>query len=288
MSRKRNENRINSVTDAPTPPPNVLEGSTESKDSMFSFVMPTEIVDLPSRGTFYPENHPLHGKSTVEIKYMTAKEEDILTSKTLVNKGIVLDRLLSSIIMDKNVNPDDLLVGDKNALLVAARTTGYGSRYEAAVNCPNCAASFTHAFELDEIEVNEEPDFEELGVTLDNGLFFFELPTSKVTVGIQLLTGKEEKELARVAEKKKKYNLPEATLTDLLKTIIVSANGSEDKALISQFVDVMPARDSRALRTTYTNISPDVDLTQDITCPECGTGSVVEVPFTGDFFWPRS
>jgi len=286
MSRRRNENRTSPINDAPTPPNEVLENTGNS--SAFSFVMPTEIVDLPSKGIFYPEGHPLHGKDTIEIKYMTAKEEDILTSKTLVNRGIVLDRLLSSIILD-DVNPDDLLVGDKNAILIAARVTGYGANYETGINCPNCNTKFIHSFDLDEVNNTnaDEADLEELNVEFRDNIFFFNLPTSGVTVGVRPLFARDEKEISKTAEKKKKYNLPEASLTDLLKAVVVSANGSFDKALLAEFIDIMPARDSRLLRSTYIKIIPDVDMSQDITCPECGTGSVVEVPFTGDFFWPR-
>jgi len=286
MSRRRNENRSGHSIDAPTPPTNVLEESPDSK-SLFSFVSPTEIVDLPSRGKFYPEGHPLAGKETVEIKYMTAKEEDILTSKTLVNRGIVLERLLSSIILDKDVNVDDLLIGDKNAILVAARITGYGSTYEASVECPDCTIKFAHSFELAELGLQSEVSLEEHNVEFENGLFFFDLPASDVRVGVRPLTGIEEKELTKVAQKKKKYNLPEATLTDLLKTIIVSANGVTEPGMISQFVDVMPAKDSRMLRTLYNKVVPDVDMTQNVTCTECGSSAELEVPFTGEFFWPR-
>ena len=286
MSRRRNENRTQPANDASTPPPTVLENTETNKSSLLSFVTPTEIIDLPSRGTFYPEGHSAHGKETIEIKYMTAKEEDILTSKTLVNRGIVLDRLLSSIILD-NVNPDDLLVGDRNAILIAARITGYGENYETGIGCPSCGEKFTHSFNLNEVEFNEEPNLEEMNVEFEDGLFFFELPKSKVTVGIRPLCARDEKELNKVAQKKKKYNLAEAPLTDLLKAVVVSANGSVDKGLIAQFVDVMPAMDSRALRTTYIKLIPDVDMTQEIVCPECGTGSEVEVPFTGEFFWPK-
>ena len=286
MSRRKNEDRSGHSISAPTPPINALEENNDS-NALFSFVSPTEIVDLPSRGNFYPEGHPLAGRETVEIKYMTAKEEDILTSKTLVNRGIVLERLLSSILLDKSVNVDDLLIGDKNAILVAARITGYGSTYETSVECPDCTAKFLHSFELSELELQSEVALEEHNVEFVNGLFFFDLPTSKVRVGIKPLTGIEEKELTKVAQKKKKYNLPEASLTDLMKTIIASANEVTEPGLISQFVDVMPARDSKMLRTLYNKIVPDVDMTQNVTCTECGSSAELEVPFTGEFFWPR-
>jgi hypothetical protein len=281
MSR-RNESRVNPVNDAPTPPNEVMD---KDPSSMLSFVMPTEIVELPSGGVLYPEGHPLCGKQSVEIKYMTAKEEDILTSKSLITKGIVLDRLISSIMLD-DVSPDDLLVGDRNAILVAARVTGYGSDYEVSVGCAHCGANFSETFDLSALDSVQEPDLEENDVELRDGLYYMQLPMSKVTVGLRPLFGKDEKIQAAAEKKKKKYNLPDSSLTDMLKSIIVSANGSDDKTLIAKFIDMMPAQDSRILRSTYTKIIPDVDMSQVVTCPECGTGSVVEVPFTGEFFWP--
>ena len=119
------------------PPHQILEDRTSPTDTL-SFVVPTEFVDLPSAGRFYPPSHPLHNKEHVEIKYMTAKEEDILTSQSLLEKGLALDRLISNLLVNKKINVDSLLVGDKSAILIAARSSGYGADYETDVGCPSC------------------------------------------------------------------------------------------------------------------------------------------------------
>ena len=85
---------------------------------------PTETIDLPSGGKLYPQDSPL-SSGKIEIKYMTAKEEDILTSANLIKKGVVIDRLLDSIIVTEGVGIDDLILGDKNAIMVAARILAY-------------------------------------------------------------------------------------------------------------------------------------------------------------------
>ena len=96
---------------------------------MAEYKFPTEIVDLPSKGHFYVQGHPL-SSGKVEIKYMTAKEEDILTSQNLIQQGTVIEKLLQSLIVDKSVKVDDMLIGDKNAIMGAARILGYGKDYQ--------------------------------------------------------------------------------------------------------------------------------------------------------------
>lgn len=153
----RNEGRVNPSEDEaleqeeptpmsyPTRPPS-------SDDSGFNWTNPTYFVDLPSKGKFYPPSHPLHGKEHVEIKYMTAKEEDYLTSQPLLRKGIAIDRVLESVLVDKSIDLDGLLLGDKNAIMVGARITGYGEEYSVNVTCPKCKADTNYEFNLEQIE----------------------------------------------------------------------------------------------------------------------------------------
>lgn len=285
MSIRNNEERTgirNPDADAP------VEQLNES--SNFSFVTPTEFVDLPSEGRFYPEEHPLHGTESVEIRYMTAKDEDILTSQTLLKKGIAIDRLLQNIIIDKNIKVDDLLVGDKNALIVATRITGYGDDYEVNITCPTCATVSPHNVVLSEL--NKVTISDDLLQTFDvsqteQGTFTVNLPKSKVDVEIKLLTGRDEKNLMEMSERRKKHKLQEAVLTDQFKSFIISVNGNKDKNVVSSFVDNMPAYDSRHLRNLYANITPNVDMEQVFSCPECMNITEVNVPFTVQFFWPK-
>ena len=129
MSRN-NEERFGPRGDAGS------ESPAAALPNPLDFISPTEHVELPSQGKGYPQGHPLHGKETIEIKYMTAKEEDILSSRNLLKKGLAIERLIQSVICDKNVQAKDLLVGDRNAILIAARRSAYGNIYSIKVTCP--------------------------------------------------------------------------------------------------------------------------------------------------------
>ena len=134
----RNNKRTTANTGADTPEVSAAPVAQQSSDQSFSWTNPTEFVDLPSEGLRYPQGHPLHNQTSVEIRHMTAKEEDILTSESLIRKGIVLDRLIDSVLVNKSIKAESLLIGDKNAILIAARVTGYGEDYDVSINCPNC------------------------------------------------------------------------------------------------------------------------------------------------------
>ena len=255
----------------------------------FSFTAPTEIVELPTKGRFYPEGHPLHNQKTVEIRYMTAKEEDILSSVALIKNNLVIDRLIQSVVTDKRIDPDFLFVGDKNALLVAARITGYGAEYETQVICPSCYSPSEHAFDLNDINLHEGGDALDSNVEETNeGTFIITLPMSQVRTEVRLLLGKDEKYLAQLANNKKKGNLPETPLTDQFKRVIVSVNGDRNRSSIDSFVDNMPARDSRFLRTVYSKVVPNIDLNFSFECPKCGSISRIEVPLGPRFLWPST
>lgn len=267
-----------------TSPPPAATGNSE-----FQFVTPTEFVELPTKGKYYPEGHPLHDQQTVEIRYMTAKEEDILSSATLIKNNLVIDRLLHSVFVDKSINPDLLFVGDKNALLIATRVTGYGPEYNTQVICPSCYSSTEHAFNLNDINLYEGGDYEDFDIEAsDEGTFFINLPMSQVRVEVRLLLGKDEKYLAQLAANKQKGGLNESPLTDQFKRIIISVNGHRNKMAVDKFVDNMPARDSRHLRSAYSKIVPNVDMKFGFDCPKCSHHSRVEVPLGPGFLWPSS
>ena len=280
MTDRNNEARLGEM------PEERADLSTESTGPKpLSFAAPTEMVELPSGGKLYPEGHPLHGVESVEIKFMTAKEEDILTSQSLLKKGVALDRLLESVIVQPKVKPDDLLIGDKNAIIVAARITGYGSNYETSVACPACGERSRFEFDLEDARVVKGGDAEDV-VSTDRGTVKFALPTSKWQVEVRHLTGKDEKVMSKSLEKRKKHKLPENSVTEQFKLIIVSIEGHEDRHTIERAIDSMPASDSRFLRKKYEEISPNLDLTQDFTCVHCDAEASMEVPFNTEFFWP--
>jgi hypothetical protein len=237
------------------------------------FKMPTETVDLPSKGLLYPEGSEL-AKGVVEMKYMTAKEEDILTNQTYIKNGTVLDKLIRSLIVSKIVY-DDLLVGDKNAIMIAARILGYGSDYTFEYN------GEPQLVDLSQIE--SKPLKEELFSSCVNE-FSFTLPHSKNSITFKLLTHKDEQDINRELEGLKKINKDaDTSLSTRLKYMITSVEGEREKKDIREFVDnYLLAKDSRALREYVREIQPDVDLTF---FPD-GTSDRINIPIGVSFFWP--
>lgn len=268
--------------------PDSGESVASHMDSNLNFATPTEFVELPSGGKLYPEGHPLHGKDTVEIRFMTAKEEDILTSKALIKKGIAIDRMLQSILVDKSIKVEKLLLGDKNALTMAARISGYGSDYDVQMACPSCESKVKHTFDLEQVKSVEGKDLSELGLTqTEDGTFLVNLIRTNASVEFRLLTGADESQLLSEVTQTKSSKKEENNSTSQLKRIIVSVNGERDRQLINQFVQSMPAIDARFLRKVLKDATPDVDMTQEFECPNCGHEEEVEIPFTVEFFWPK-
>jgi hypothetical protein len=282
LSNRRNQ--LRKAVDADMPPMN----PSVTENSLLKFATPTEIVELPSKGALYPQNHPLHNQETIEIKFMTAKEEDILTSQSLLRKGLAVERLLRSVIINKAIDPKSLLVGDRNAILYATRITGYGAEYPARVTCGNCGHNHDYEFDLENFKngyKSFDPEKSEFEFSED-GTFFVMLPKSGIKLELRPMTGFDEDHLTKLQEIKVKKKLPESTLTDMFRTMIVSANGVTDKGQISEFIDNMPALDSKYLRAAYQNAVPNVELSEAVECPQCGEITETEVPFTVAFFWP--
>ena len=275
----RNEERLGAKDQTGAEAPPISE-----KSSILDFVLPTEFVDLPTKGRFYPEDHPLHNQESIEIRYMTAKDTDVLTSKSLLKKGVAVDRMLQNIIVDKNIKVDDLYSGDKNAILIAARINGFGAEYSTKVTCPTCGTTSPHSFDLEEVECGE---FETETPISAHGTFEIELPITKVSVECRLLTGGDEKRIFNQSQKRKKHKLPETNLTDQYKLFIVSISGETDRGLVEKFVDLMPARDSTYLKSIYEKAAPNVDLTHDFSCDSCDADTQINIPFSANFFWPN-
>ena len=286
MARRRNSERSAAPTpqDATSPAPM----AAAPPGNVFSFVTPTEFVDLPSEGRFYGDGHPLHNVDVVEIRHMTAKEEDILTSESLLKKGLAIDRLLQSVIIDKTIQVDTLLIGDKNALIIACRMTGFGPQYETTVKCPACRETNDKIFDLEDLSPRNTSEMPE-GVTLmDEGLFSFKLPKTAVTVKVKLLTTRDERALSRATEKKRRLKLPDSRSTDILKSVIVSINDHTVREDLDKFVEQMPLRDVKYLRETYERIKPDLDVTYSFGCDHCSHEGEVQMPLTAQFFWPNT
>ena len=244
------------------------------------FKFPTEVVELPSKGLIYPKDNPL-SSGKIEMKYMTAKEEDILTNQNYISKGVVLDKLIESLVVSK-VNINDIVIGDKNALLIASRVLGYGKDYTfRALNSDSRQIEdFTVDLTTLKDKILKKKDLIEEGINEFN----YELPHSKTSITFKILTHGDEKKIEKEIQglqKIKKDSAPE--ISTRLKYIITSIEGDSEKKTIREFVDnYMLARDSRSLREEIKRISPDVDLTY------IGEGAEegINIPVNLSFFWP--
>ena len=219
---------------------------------------------------------------------MTAKEEDILSSQTLLKKGIAIERMLDSLIIDKNIKAQDLLVGDRNALIIAARVSGYGANYKTQIGCPQCGTRTNFDFDLTQKQIHESQENEELNLKkLPNGNFTTKMPYSGFNIEFKLLNGKDEQYLTKLTADKKKRKMADTILTDQFKQMIVSIEGHSDRSIVTRYVDNMPTLDSTQLRGCYKVASPDVKITSAFECGSCGYSQEMEVPFNTDFFWPN-
>ena len=245
---------------------------------------PTEVVELPSKGYFYPKDSPL-ASGKVEMKYMTAREEDILTSPNLLKQGIAIDKLLEALIVDNKINLGDILIGDKNALIVAARILGYGKMYEF-VTFDDSGEEVNATVDLTTLN-DKEIDF--TGLTEGVNEFSFTLPNSKREITLKFLTHKDEKELEREATVLKKVSSTLAkTMTSRMKRIIASVDGNSEKQHINKFVDnELLSVDSLELRKYLNSINPDINMTTIATFPD-GREEEVAVELTAQFFWPST
>lgn len=249
----------------------------------------TTVIDLPSEGKFYPDGHPL-SDGEIEIRYMTASDEDILTDQNLLRKGKALDRLLEAVIVEQGVTLDDLLVGDKGAIVLATRVLAYGPQYRYEVDCPRCNETQEEVVDLKEIESKELPEDIEEG----SREFSFNLPVTDKNVTIQLLTHRENQMIqselrnTKRGTNKKKLGGPQVSkgVTTRLKHLITSVDGEESQAEINNFVEQMPARDSHELRKFVRRINPDLDLTQPFECDWCGHEEVMRIPLDANFLFP--
>lgn len=259
--------------------------TTAANQPTFSYVTPTELVDLPSKGRYYPPEHPLHQKEAVEIKEMTAKEEDILYNKSFIERGIVLEKLLSSILLDKRIDPRSLTVPDKNAILIKARINGYGNMYPVQMKCTDCGSLSEVEVDLNELLTIIQPKYDDNVRLLDNGLVSIKLPSSKWTIEVKPLSGYDQERLQKTLDGRKKHKLEENALLESLKAFIYSINGNADQESFQNAITNMPAKDSKFLRNAYGSCFPNISTTAKATCELCKSETDLEVPFNLNFFW---
>jgi len=253
-----------------------------------NYQFPTEIVELPSKGLLYPEGNPLRS-GKVEMKYMTAKEEDILTTQSYIKQGVVLDKLFQSLIVGngngEKINYSDLLVCDKNAIMIAARVLGYGKDYEVEIETPS---GNKQKETIDLTQFKELPLDESLYV--NGNRFEFQLPYSTRNIVVKCLTHKDTQDIdAEIRGMKKVNSGTDATLSTRMFYSIVSVDGNEKREFIRNFVNNdLLAIDARALRSYIKQITPDLDLNIDLIDREAGEPFRITLPIGVDFFWPSA
>jgi len=247
---------------------------------------PTEVINLPSKGWFYPAESPL-SIGTLELKMMTAKEEDILTSPNLIQKNIVLDKLLESVTVNKAIVLDDMLICDRNAAFFAIRRLAYGDAYDATLTCGRCGKENSITINLDKMD-NRPFDFEKY--PKGDNAFQFKLPYSGHTVTFKLLTKKDENLIDQELKGMEKVSKDlRREITTRLGHIITAINGNTDRAAIRRFVnEELVSKDSLALRIHLRANMPDIDTTFDFICSNCNLERKEETPMGVSFFWPNS
>lgn len=244
--------------------------------------LPTENVELPSKGLLYPLDNPL-SSGVVEMKYMTAKEEDILSNQNYIKNGTVFDKLLKSLIVSK-INYDDLCVGDKNAILIAARILGYGKDYQVKVPHPITGEEEIVTIDLAELK-NREVDY---SLCKNINEFTYKLPKSENEITFKILTHKDERSIDDELKGLKKINLS-AEVTTRLKHAILAVNGDREKKAIREFIDnYLLASDAQALRNYIKTVSPDLDLTFTFNGSDGYTQEGVDIPMGVSFFYPNT
>lgn len=273
----------------PTQPPPDHDNGTP-KLSPLEFPSPTFMVEIPSEGAFYPEGHPLYGQQTVELRDVTAADEDVLCNASYMEQGIAIDRFLQRLIVDSRVRLSEMLVGDKQALMMQARINAYGREYTADVTCPSCGTvSKKHSIDLGEI-TNYQTRVQDDNISYtERGTYLVSLPRSGWQVEIRAMTGADEARLAQALVRKRKNKKKSAntsTISDNLKLFIVAISGHTDRGVIEEAVDKMPAQDSLFLRQNYKDMFPNIDMSYEFTCGSCGHTRELEVPASAGLFWP--
>ena len=251
----------------------------------FGWEVPYETVPIPSRGVIYNPETDLYGLEQVQIKAMTAKEEDILTSRALIREGTVITHLIKSSVVNKNIDPTQMITGDRNALMVSIRITGYGPEYPYTSFCQNCDAKNNNTAQLDSLQIKRLPIEP---VEPGKNEFEFTLPVTKKKVTFKFLTDKDEKDRDAAAKFLAKHtdSKAENKVTSFLEYSILSIDGIRDKNKIKHFVMHMPAFDSKKLRKFIQQNEPGIDMSHEYECGNCGHLNKASLPITPEFFWP--
>ena len=253
-----------------------------SQTTQKNYPFPTEVISLPSKGLCYPESSPL-SKGEITIKLMTAREEDILTSANLIRKGIHLDKLLESVVVEPGVNINELLIGDKNAILVTSRILAFGPEYNVVVNDAETGQPVDTTVDLSKISIKEVDE----SLLNRKNEYEFTLPVSKAQIKFKLLTHGDELAINKDIEASEKTLKQGNEITARYRRIIVEVDGNRDLGYISNFVtNRLLAGDSKSLRKYMASMTPDLDLKFEYESPLTGEKEALRIPFGVDFFYP--
>jgi hypothetical protein len=272
-----------------------VTNTKEQHLSSIQYQVPRSTIQLPSEGILYPIESPL-AKGSVDIHHMTAREEDILSSRNLLKQGRALDELLQSCIETTNVNGSDILSCDRNALFVAIRISGFGQDYPINVTCTSCAKNQIHNVDLSTLNARTPSEIGTSPLTPNTNLFECTLPQTKLLVRFKFLTGRDEQvitqhqdKIQQVESNNKNHLLTvqnEKEITLRMKQMIVSINDETNVAVLSDTINSLPTRDSRAFRKYVESIEPGLEMKSNFVCKYCMNEEVVDIPISTEFFWP--
>jgi len=267
-----------------TPDSNQVTRQNIMKDE-FGWEVPVESIPLPTRGTIYDPDSKLYNLSSIQIKAMTAKEEDILASPAFHKEGTALTHLMHSCLIDKTINCEDMINGDRMALMIGIRVTGYGPEYHAAGNCQSCNTNNEFIVDLTTLPIKR---LQISPVRAGVNEFEFKLPVTKKSVVFKYVTAREERERNAAIKSMQKVTGAQISnnITSFLENSIVSVEGQKDRMKIKHFVMNMPAFDSRALRKFITENEPGMDMSCKFFCKNCGHENTLNMPMSTEFFWP--
>ena len=253
----------------------------------FGWEIPVESVPLPSKGIIYSPDTTLYNRETVPIRAMTAHDEDILSSQAFIKEGTSIDNLIKSCVTDKTFNTENLIIGDRNALMISIRITGYGPEYKVAHSCMNCGTRNSLTANLGDLKINR---LELDPVKKGENAFIFELPVTKKKVVFKFLTMKDDRNRSTENRNRKQAinSKIDANVTSFLNYSILSIDGITDRNKIHHFIKYMPAMDSKELRKYIRENEPGMDMSSSYKCESCDYSNDYKIPVTTEFFWPST